>query len=191
MTVGREPDQLLPLEAHRALATAPPMRGSILSVVVLPAPLRPRGVTTSPSATSKSMPGDVRLAVPRVEAFHLEQARHAGSEIGLDHLGRLGDVFSRLRRGSRRAGARGSDPNSVDTSDRLCSTISNVHWPRHASPSGDALLTSAVRHAGGRLIEAASAPDRAQSVVAISSARLRHSELDRHGVLDSESPTRR
>ena len=49
-----------------------------LSVVVLPAPLRPSSVTTSPGRTSKSdAVQDVRLAVPGVQIAHdQERIRH-------------------------------------------------------------------------------------------------------------------
>src|SRR5918912_44888 len=56
------------------------------SVVVLPAPLRPRSVTTSPSRTSKSMPcrmcdSPYQALRPRTSS-RLDMAR---SEIGLDY----------------------------------------------------------------------------------------------------------
>src|SRR5882724_4987569 len=63
-----------------------------LSVVVLPAPLRPRSVTTSPSATSKSMPWRMcDSPYHALRPFTSSRLGMAGSEIGLDHSGVLGD----------------------------------------------------------------------------------------------------
>src|SRR5436190_11637258 len=61
------------------------------SVVVLPAPLRPRSVTTSPSRTSKSMP--CRMWDSPYQALRPRTSSRlgmTGSEIGLDHAGVLG-----------------------------------------------------------------------------------------------------
>src|SRR5881394_540014 len=57
-----------------------------LSLVVLPAPLRPRSVTTSPSATSKSMP--CRMCDSPYQALSPRTSSRLGmssSEISLDH----------------------------------------------------------------------------------------------------------
>src|SRR5438067_2974106 len=61
------------------------------SVVVLPAPLRPSSVTTSPSATSNSMP--CRMCDSPYQAlspFTSNSLGMAGPEIGLDHARVLG-----------------------------------------------------------------------------------------------------
>ena len=51
------------------------------SVVVLPAPLRPSSVTTSPARTSKvDAMEDVRLAVPGLQAFDREQRLGVGAQ---------------------------------------------------------------------------------------------------------------
>ena len=74
-------DRLLAVERDRAFAPRPTMPMIDLSVVVLPAPLRPSSVTTSPVATSKSMP--CRMCDSPYQAFssrravHLEPARLA------------------------------------------------------------------------------------------------------------------
>src|SRR4051812_38830892 len=63
-----------------------------LSVVVLPAPLRPSSVTTSPSATSKSMP--CRMCDSPYQALIPLTSRRLGmpgSQIGLDHASILRD----------------------------------------------------------------------------------------------------
>src|SRR5437667_11732859 len=62
------------------------------SVVVLPAPLRPSSVTTSPSATSKSMP--CRMCDSPYQALRPFTSSRLGmprSQIGLDHARVLGD----------------------------------------------------------------------------------------------------
>src|SRR5438876_9357900 len=61
------------------------------SVVVLPAPLRPSNVTTSPSVTSNSMP--CRMCDSPYQALSPRTSRRLGmpcSEIGLDHARVLG-----------------------------------------------------------------------------------------------------
>src|SRR5271163_5016641 len=58
-------------------------------VVVLPAPLRPSRVTTSPSRTSKSTP--CKMWLSPYQAFRLLTSSIAGSQVGRDHLGVLRD----------------------------------------------------------------------------------------------------
>src|SRR3984957_20619353 len=59
------------------------------SVVLLPAPLRPSSVTTSPSRTSKSMPCSTWLS--SYQAFSPETSSMVGPQIGGDHVGVLRD----------------------------------------------------------------------------------------------------
>src|SRR5690242_8517131 len=56
-----------------------------LSVVVLPAPLRPSNVTTSPSRTSKSTP--CRMWLSPYQAFRAFTSSMRCPQIGGDHIG--------------------------------------------------------------------------------------------------------
>src|SRR5487761_2183591 len=56
-------------------------------VVVLPAPLRPSNVTTSPSCTLKSTP--CRMWLSPYQAFRPFSSSIGGPQIGGDHLGVL------------------------------------------------------------------------------------------------------
>src|SRR3989440_11616029 len=122
------------------------------SVVVLPAPLRPSSVTTSPSRTSKSMP--CRMCDSPYQALSPRTSSRrgmAGSEIGLDHA-RV------LRHGV--VVALGQDLASLEHGDAIRERRHNrevVLDHQHRAIRRDALhergdaLDVAVRHAGGRV----------------------------------------
>ena len=149
-----------------------------LSVVVLPAPLRPSSVTTSPARTSKvDAVQDVRLAVPglqvrRPRAAACRARSMADPQIGFAHLRvvRHGRVVAL---GEHAAAREHRDAvGQVATTLRLCSTISTVRlaatdlisaamrsmssWPMPAVGSSSSIISGS-----------------SASVVAISSARLR------------------
>src|SRR5215469_9439560 len=67
----------------------------LFSVVVLPAPLRPSNVTTSPSRTSKSRPWRMWLSpyqALRPATSSIAPSGMGGAEIGGDDVGVAGDV---------------------------------------------------------------------------------------------------
>src|SRR5580698_3927602 len=74
-------------------------------VVVLPAPLRPRSVTTSPSRTSKSTP--CRMWLSPYQAFSPLISSIGGSQIGGDYFGILRHRFIRAFRQHLAAGQHG------------------------------------------------------------------------------------
>jgi hypothetical protein len=174
------------LEADRARALADRMPMIALSVVVLPAPLRPSSVTTSPSRTSKvDAVQHVALAVPGVRGRAPSAARATAG--GAAWRARAQHGRSPYRPRSRAGPSRpvgvvalgqhlaarehgdGSDRSA--TTERLCSTISTVRLAATRGSARDA-LDVLVRHAGHRLVEQQHLGSSA-SVVAISSARLR------------------
>src|SRR5256886_5771659 len=125
------------------------------SVVVLPAPLRPRSVTTSPSRTSNSMP--CRMCDSPYQAFKpftaSSRSAMAGAQVGLDHLRIFGNGGV-VAFGEDLAALQDRDPVGkrrhyreivLDHQDRAVG--------RHALDEGRDALDVGVRHAGGRLVE--------------------------------------
>src|SRR5687767_2048506 len=68
----------------------PTMPMTAFRLVVLPAPLRPSRVTTSPSATSKSMP--CRMCDSPYQALRPRTSSMPGAQVGLYHLRVLRDA---------------------------------------------------------------------------------------------------
>src|SRR2546428_779645 len=124
-------------------------------VVVLPAPLRPRSVTTSPSRTSNSMP--CRMCDSPYQAFKpftaSSRSAMTGSQVGLDHL-RVLRNGGLVAFGEDLAALQDRDPAGkrrhyreivLDHQDRAVG--------RHALDERRDALDVGVRHAGGRLLE--------------------------------------
>src|SRR3989449_8048627 len=124
-------------------------------VVVLPAPLRPRSVTTSPSRTSNSMP--CRMCDSPYQAFKpltaSSRSAMAGAQVGLDHL-RIFRNAGVVAFGEDLAALQDRDPVGkrrhhreivLDHQDRAVG--------RHAPDERRDALDVGVRHAGGRLVE--------------------------------------
>src|ERR1700704_4170404 len=125
------------------------------SVVVLPAPLRPRSVTTSPRGTSNCMP--CRMCDSPYQAFKPFTASStsamAGSEVGLDHLRILrnggvvafGEDLAALQDRDSIGKRRHHREIVLDHQDRAVG--------RHALDERGDALDVGMHHAGGRLIE--------------------------------------
>src|SRR2546421_10251000 len=124
-------------------------------VVVLPAPLRPRSVTTSPSRTSSSMP--CSMCDAPYEAFKpftaSSRSAMAGAQVGLDHLRIFGNAGV-VAFGEDLAALQDRDPVGkrrpyreivLDHQDRAVG--------RHALDERRDALDIGVRHAAGRLGE--------------------------------------
>src|SRR5882724_8121416 len=140
--------------------TEPLRRGTIpmidFSVVVLPAPLRPSSVTTSPRGTSNSTPW--RMCDSPYHAFRPRtESRGAsamlGSQVGLDHFG---------MRGHRAIVALGDDLAAREHGYAIGEVRHHaqvVLHHEHRAVDGNALdkrrdaLDVRVRHAGGRFVE--------------------------------------
>src|SRR4051812_45072094 len=123
-----------------------------LSVVVLPAPLRPSSVTTSPSRTSKSMP--CRMCDSPYQACRsFTRRRASGTEVRLLHAGIGGDGrIVALRKDL----AALQDGDAVrERGDHRQVVLDHQHGAvrRRALDEGGDALDIAVRHARGRLIE--------------------------------------
>ena len=183
--VGRPPDQLRGRRSAPSRARRRTMPMTDLSVVVLPAPLRPSSVTTSPGPhVEVDAVEDVRLVVPGVQVAHRRTASsgrrvHAGEAAGLryglvpDHVRiardrgvvALGEHLAARQHGD--ACRRGARPTL-----RLCSTISTVRLAATRLISAEMRSTSSwpmpAVGSSSSIISGSSA-----SVVAISSARLR------------------
>src|SRR5438067_13170919 len=124
------------------------------SVVVLPAPLRPRSVTTSPSRTSKSMP--CKMCDSPYQALRPRTSSRLGmprSQVGFDHARvprhggviALGQYLAALQDGDALTERRYHREVVLDHEHRAIG--------RHALDEAGDALDVAVRHAGGRLIE--------------------------------------
>ena len=164
------------------------------SVVVLPAPLRPSSVTTSPSRTSKSTP--CRMCDSPYQALrplHREQAMRRQAwppQVRLDHLRvlRHRGVVALGEDLAARSTVMVSD--SVDTTDRLCSTISTVRFADDALDQRGDALDVLVRHARGRLVEQHHLRVERERGGDLERALAAVGQLDRDGLLELASGPR-
>src|SRR5436190_3261065 len=163
----------------------PTMPMTDFSVVVLPAPLRPSSVTTSPSRTSKSMP--CRMCDSPYQAFNPRTSSKLdmpGSEIRLDDTRILGHAAV-VALGKDLAALQDSDPVGERGNHREV-VLDHEHGAigRHALHQRRDALDVAVRHAGGRLIEQHHLRVERERGGDLKRALAAVGQLDRHGVFE-------